>query len=246
MPETTDFSPVATARRLAREVRAAALSTLQRRDGMPFGSLVSVSTDVDGTPILLLSGLAAHSRNLAADSRASLLFVDRIAADPQTAPRITLVGRIEPIADPTRARRRHLARHPDAALYAGFADFAFHRLAVEDGHLVAGFGRAMRVAAEAFLLDREAAERFAEAEAEILAEAAGDPAWIAALAARAGGAGAGWSPIGADPEGLDLGRVGETGPVLLRIALPEPVDRPDRLLAALDDWRRPGQRQEKP
>jgi putative heme iron utilization protein len=246
MPETADFSPVAIARRLAREVRAAALSTLQHRDGAPFGSLVSVSTDLDGTPILLLSGLAAHSRNLAGDSRAALLFVDRLAGDPQTAPRITLVGRIEAIADDARARRRHLARHPDAALYAGFADFAFHRLVVEDGHLVAGFGRAMRVAAEAYLLDGPAVARFAPAETEILAEANGDPGWIAALAARAGGTGAGWSVIGADPEGIDLGRTGETGLMLLRIALPEPVDRPDRLIAALDDWRRPGQRQENP
>ena len=70
-PET--FSPVATVRRLMREARTAALATLQRRSGHPFGSLTTVACEPDGTPILLLSTMAAHSRNLAADPRASLL-----------------------------------------------------------------------------------------------------------------------------------------------------------------------------
>lgn len=237
MPETADFAPVAVARRLLRETRAAALSTLGRRDGTPFGSLVGVSTAIDGTPILLLSGIAAHSRNLAADPRASLLLVAPIGRDPQTAPRLTLTGRIEPIGEDAEARRRHLARHPDAALWAGFGDFAFHRLVVADGHLVAGFGRATRVAADALLLDPELARRFAPAEAGILAAVNADPARLTALAARAGGTGSGWTAIGADPEGIDLGRGDEGSLVLLRVALAAPVDRPEGFPAALDEGR---------
>ena len=74
MTEPDTFSPVATSRRLVREARTAALSSIARRTGHPFGSLVTVACEPDGSPILLMSTLAAHSRNLAEDPRASLLF----------------------------------------------------------------------------------------------------------------------------------------------------------------------------
>ncbi|MBV5262879.1 HugZ family protein [Pinisolibacter aquiterrae] len=163
------FSPVETSRRLIRQARTAALATIARRTGHPFGSMVSVACEPDGTPILLMSTLAAHSRNLAEDPRASLLYEDRTVPDPQQGGRVTVVGRIERIEAATEAARRYLARLPEAALYAGFGDFAFFRLVVEEAHLVAGFGRAMRVRREDLLLDPTGCEALVAAEAAVVA-----------------------------------------------------------------------------
>ena len=97
---------------------------------------------MDGSPLLLLSRLAVHTKNLERDPRASLLLVrePEAGSESMTALRLTLTGRVlrEDSAD---SRRLFLARHPDAARYAGFADFSLYRFHVEGGHLVAGFGR---------------------------------------------------------------------------------------------------------
>lgn len=226
MADAESFSPVATVRRLMRVSRTAALSTLARRTGHPFGSLVTVATEFDGTPIILLSTLAAHSRNLAEDPRASLLFEDRIAGDPQTAARVTVVGHVERIVDDGSARRRYLARNPEAALYADFADFAFHRLVMEDCHLVAGFGRAMRVKAEEVRLDVSNAAPLAAAEAELITAFGGDPARAARLAIEAGGKVGDWRVTGIDPEGLDLATIATEGRTFCRLTLPERATSP--------------------
>ena len=130
------------ARALLRTASQATLATAaQDRGGWPFASLVLLAHDRDGTPLLLLSDLAEHSRNIAADDRVSLL-IDGTAGldDPLTGPRLTVLGHAERSTDPDH-RQRFLKRHPSAEQYVDFADFAVYRLAVERGHLVAGFGR---------------------------------------------------------------------------------------------------------
>lgn len=124
--------------RLIHEARHGALASLEA-DGAPYASLVALAPDVDGIPVLFLSDLARHTRNITRVSRASLL-VTATAADPLAAPRASLLGRILKTDDPS-ARARFLAFHPDSALYADFSDFSFHRLEVEEVHLVEGFGR---------------------------------------------------------------------------------------------------------
>ena len=112
-----------------------------------------IAGDRDGAPLLLLSDLAEHSRNIEADDRVSLL-IDGTAGldDPLTGPRLTLLGRVRVSAEPDH-RRRFLAAHPGAAQYADFADFAVYRVALDSAHLVAGFGSIHWLTAEA-LLDR--------------------------------------------------------------------------------------------
>ncbi len=230
------FSPLATTRLLMRRARTAALSTIARRTGHPFGSMVTVATEADGTPVILLSGLAAHSRNLAADTRASLLFEDRTRGDPQQNARVTVLGRVEKIEDGGSARRRYLARNPDAALYADFGDFAFHRLVMEECHLVAGFGRAMHVKATDVRLDLSTAGALVGGEERLLAELALDPGRISRLAHSLGDGGVGWAPCGLDPEGLDLARSHEAGRSFRRIVLQEPASNPLNFLDALRRW----------
>lgn len=117
----------------------AALGTML--EGRPYVSLVAVGFAVDGRPLLLLSDLAQHTRNLLADARVSLLF-DATAgqSDPLAGPRLTLLGRAERYDDPD-GLAGFVARHASAQTYAGFADFHLYRISIERGHFVAGFGR---------------------------------------------------------------------------------------------------------
>ncbi|MEI9902109.1 MAG: pyridoxamine 5'-phosphate oxidase family protein [Hyphomicrobium sp.] len=120
------FSPVKETAALARTmVRAAlkgSLGTLLHPSGHPYASLLLTATEPDGSPVLLISKLALHTKNLAVDARASLL-IDATGtdADPMAGARITLIGEARPTASAT-ARRRYLARHPAAAGYADFPD----------------------------------------------------------------------------------------------------------------------------
>jgi len=143
------FSPVETARMLIDAARTASLATLHA--GAPYVSLVTVATDGAGAPVLLLSSLAVHTRNIKADPRASLLFTEAAAAagagDPLVSARVTLSGAMAPDLSP-ETRARFLARHPDAELYVDFSDFAFYRLDAASAHLVAGFGRIVDIAPE--------------------------------------------------------------------------------------------------
>jgi putative heme iron utilization protein len=126
-------------RALMRAQATAALGTLI--DGAPYVSLVMVAFDADGSPLLLLSRLAQHTQNLLADPRVSLLF-DGTAGleEPLTGPRLTVIGTADACAEP-RALERYLARHPSAAVYAGFSDFDLYTVTIARGHYVAGFGK---------------------------------------------------------------------------------------------------------
>jgi len=134
-------SDEALARSLVHDVGTGALATLLE-NGAPFASYVTTAPAADGSPLLLLSDLAMHSRNIARDPRASLLYVR--APDPEdeamTAVRLTLTGRLIG-DDDAELSARYLAAHPEAARYAGFADFSLYRFHIAAGHLVAGFGR---------------------------------------------------------------------------------------------------------
>jgi len=144
----------AAARALLASESAGVLSTLSvRRAGTPYGSITPYALGEDGAPLLLLSGLAAHTHNLRADPRAGLFVGDRsAAADPQAGARVSLLGRAAPLPahlEPD-ARARYLARWPQAAQVLALKDFAFWRFEIEEARLVAGFGEIRWLAAGAF------------------------------------------------------------------------------------------------
>jgi heme iron utilization protein len=143
-------------RTLIAGARTASLATLGDA-GFPFGSLVSHAVDPLGRPLLLLSDLAEHSRNLAVDPRASLLageqgsVADQDGTDPLALGRVTLVGMIAevPATERDAALDIYRAAHP-GAFYAGFADFRLYRLGVESVRYVGGFGRMSWVDADEY------------------------------------------------------------------------------------------------
>lgn len=207
-------------RRLLRHARSAALATTLATgdDGWPYASLVTVACDVDASPILLLSDLSDHTRNLARDPRACLLIeaASRLK-NPQAGARLSVLGRVVRDDEP-RLRRRFLARHPDAALYAGFADFHVYRLVATRGHFVGGFARSLWLDGAALRCDAGVAAALAAAEEEILAHVNADHAETVDLYASRllGHTGTGWQMFAVDPEGCDLRR----GAVIDRLEFP--------------------------
>ena len=131
---------------LLKSRRFGILSTLSEAvPGYPFGSLASYAIDSEGRPVFLLSDLALHTRNAAADPRVSLTVFDPSAEDrPQTAGRVTVVGDLVPVGadDDAALRAVYLERHPEAKGYSQFGDFALYRLQVRDVYYVGGFGQA--------------------------------------------------------------------------------------------------------
>lgn len=204
-------------RQVLRESTAATLATTDVATGTAYASLIQIATMPDATPIVLISGLARHTRNLTADSRASLL-VDRRGqrGDIMTQSRATLIGRAHIVVNPC-ARTRFQRRHPTAASYADFADFAFWSLDIAVAHSIAGFGRIREIAggdvrlaasppdgagqaAPVALTDAAEAMLLADCERELL---------------RLGLQARGWRAAGVDAEGLDLAQSG----VLHRFAI---------------------------
>ncbi len=226
---TPPFDAKAQARRLIRSRRWGTLATLDRREGAPYASLVSLATDVDGSPLLLISRLAIHTRNLEVDPRCSLLFAEVGAGDPLLHPRVSVSGHAERTTH-ERVGARFLARHPGAQMYAGFADFSFWRMVPRSAHLVAGFGRIVDLVPDDLLLPLADVEAVAEMEAEAIAHVNEDHADAVGLyATRLLGLGtADWRITGIDPEGCDLAAGDETG----RLVFPERVTTPAQLRSA--------------
>jgi putative heme iron utilization protein len=131
-------------RELLANERHAVLATLSAsRDGWPFASVAAFALSDAGEPLLLLSDLAEHTRNVRADSRASLMVQDGASLDdPQAGCRVTILGRVEPVAesDLASARAAYVARHPRAAEYVALADFRLHVLRVREARFIGGFG----------------------------------------------------------------------------------------------------------
>ena len=126
-----DFDPAGLGRKLLRSARIGTLATQETEGGFPFATLVNVATDLDGTPVILVSQLSSHTRNLMGDGRVSLLLTKSgqnaraEKGDPMAHPRLTVqarAARVEDTSTQTRVRRRFLARHPKAQIYAVFAD----------------------------------------------------------------------------------------------------------------------------
>jgi heme iron utilization protein len=225
-----DFEPVAEARALLRRVRAGALATIDAEDGAPFASLVNVATDFDGSPVLLLSRLAAHRSNIEKEPRVSLLLSEGGKGDPLAHARLTVMGRAE-IAEAETVKTRFLARHPKSALYAGFPDFDFFRIVMTGGHLNGGFARAARLSADELLTDCNGAHALIDAEAGAVEHMNGDHADAVRLYATklAGAKDGPWHLTGIDPDGIDMAFADDTA----RVLFPERVTDAGQLRCVL-------------
>lgn len=229
MRDAEAFDPRGTARRLISEARIGSLATLDSK-GAPYGSLVTVATLPDRSPVLLLSRLARHTQNLRGDARVSLLVSESGEGDPLEGARLSIAGQIAVTEDPA-ARRRFLLRHPSAESYASFGDFAFYRMEPSGAHLVAGFGKIADVKREDLLIDTADAAPLLEAEASAVEHMNEDHLdGIELYATKLLGAEPGsWRVIGIDPEGCDLALHQK----VRRLDFPQRINNPGELRKAL-------------
>jgi putative heme iron utilization protein len=206
------------------------LATLLVGSGDPYCSLVNVATAADGSPLLFISRLAVHTKNIMSDPRVSLLLNERKEGDPLEGARVMLMGTAIPATEDA-ARRRYLVRQPEAEMFVGFGDFSFYRIELKGAHLVAGFGRIVDLKPADLLTDVSGAESLLKAEPEVIAHMNQDHADTCRLYATKllGAPDGDWRCVGCDPEGLDLQR-DRTG---LRLAFPRRVTDPVALRQVL-------------
>ena len=236
MQITADFDPRNLAKSLLRRRRQGALATLMAGSGDPYCSLVNVASHADGSPILLISRLALHTRNILGDSRVSLMLDERAEGDPLEGSRIMLAGRAEEAStdDLGILRRRYLNAHPSAEIFVSFKDFSFFRIRPSGAHLVAGFGRIVDLKPEQFLTDTSHAGVLVEAEQAAIDHMNADHRDAMNLYATRllGAEAADWRCTGCDPDGIDL----QAGTTTLRLDFPRQIVTPAALRQMLKEF----------
>ena len=236
MQPSPDFDAAGLARSLLRRSRQGALATLTPGSGDPYCSLVNVASHPDGSPILLISRLALHTRNLLGDARLSLMLDERAEGDPLEGSRIMLAGLAEQASgdDVAILRRRYLNAHPSSEVFVDFKDFSFFGIRPTGAHLVAGFGRIVDLKPEQFLTDISDAASLLEAEQGVLDHMNADHREAMTLYATKllGAKSADWRCTGCDPEGIDL----QAGSLTLRLDFPRRIVTPAALRQVLKQF----------
>jgi hypothetical protein len=194
--KTTPQDHGRTARQLLRAHRYGALGTLSKKfDGHPFTSITPYLVDHDGSLLILISGLAEHTRNILNDSRVSLITHNQDDPHIQTQGRVTVVGHAAFQPDRERCGKRYLRYFPEAQTYFDMADFNFYRITPLAIRYIGGFGDIHWVKTENYLVPRHA---LMEEEEMLLAE----------LNTLVAGTSKRW--LGVDCDGYDLKIDGKT------------------------------------
>lgn len=220
-----DDSAIRLVRRLMRSARHAVIATLEPGTGNPIATRIGISTDHDGTPVTLVSALAAHTPALRADPRCSILVGELGKGDPLAHPRMTISARAREIArdsaEHARIEWRYLSHLPKAKLYSGLSDFRFFRLEPGITKLNGGFGRAYQLDAGDWLSLSPVNDELAAAEKNAVTHMNEDHADAIALYARyfAQARDGNWRITGIDSDGFDLA----DGDEVLRIFFGEPL-----------------------
>lgn len=206
----TDDEARRLAKTLLRTARFGALASTDAETGAPLATRVAVATDADGTPIILVSALSAHTPAILADPRCSLLLGEPGKGDPLAHPRISIACMARRLerggAEQRRAERRYLNRHPKAKLYAQLGDFSYFLLEPTAASLNGGFAKAYRLSPCDLLAQGPVVNALAEAEQGAIDHMNSDhrdaiAAYARHFAKRATGD---WTMVGIDPEGIDL------------------------------------------
>lgn len=137
--------------------RHGALATLEPETGHPIATRVGLAAQEDGTPLIFVSMLAAHTPALLADPRCSLLVGEVGRGDPLAHKRATLFCRAERLPAGSAAADAGMARYldanPKAQLYAALPDFMLFALKIARASYNAGFGKAFKISADAYYGD---------------------------------------------------------------------------------------------
>jgi len=231
MTDYEESAAVMAARQLLSGRLKGTLATQSREHpGFPFGSLLPYSIGRDGWPLILISHLAKHTRNLEAAPQCCLTIRQSGGGDIQTLMRLTCLAVAEPLPDiPNALAERHFRYFPEGFIYHSQLNFHFYRLIPERFYFVGGFGSARWISRDrlethnGFSFDEENAvlERIIRHFRESLLQCFQDRTH------PEGNGVAEVSAVGLDPEGLDL-RLADR---LLRLPFPEPFHSGDKVMA---------------
>lgn len=115
-------------------------TNLREPEGFPYPTMLPYAPDSRHRPVILVSGLAEHTRNLQTDPRAGFLVVDTASADVLAGERVTLIGRFAIVEPSPELVRRYLRYHPEAERYLALGDFSFRVMDIEKLRYIGGFG----------------------------------------------------------------------------------------------------------
>lgn len=152
----TDDEARALARDLIGSAIFASIAVLEPETGFPSVSRIAVMMEKSGLPVFLASDLSGHSKALAVDSRASIMFGEPPAkGDPLAFPRVSVFGKVEKIgrdnSNYQSFKEQWLQKHPKAQLYIDFGDFNFYQMVIERVALNGGFGKAFEMSGKDIL-----------------------------------------------------------------------------------------------
>lgn len=213
----------------------AALATTMT-SGHPYGSRAPYSVIDDGSPIICVSSMAVHTKNLCADPRASLLIhgPDEGDVDPLSRPRVSLVGAFVPFEPATQEIAGYIEAHPQAQGYVGYRDFSWWRFEILRARYVGGFGivgwvdptdlsaiSPDGVATAAAGAITHLNEDHSESCLDIACQLAGVPEASSAVVTAL------------DRLGITLEASGEHGTATARVAFPEPLTEPSQIRPAV-------------
>lgn len=120
--------------------QVATLSTMHKE--FPFGSLVPYAVDKKGNPLIFVSDMAAHTKNLNKNSACSIMIMKLNKDNVFNSARVTLVGKMEKLAgEEAKAMKKiYIAKHEAAEILTDFADFNIYRMKIEKIQYIGGFG----------------------------------------------------------------------------------------------------------
>jgi len=194
-------------RQLVRSKEKAVLATVMREtNGDPYASLVLTACDYSGNPLVYISNLAEHTKNLWQNQRVSMLYENTLGLnDPLSGARVTLQGTMIESQNPL-LQERFFKRHEQARKYENAHNFFLFQMNVERAHLVAGFGRIHWIDAEDYHFDASHIIGFDANEDGIVNHMNQDHSDALDLMAQhlLGIEETGWKMIGIDPEGFDM------------------------------------------
>jgi heme iron utilization protein len=215
------------------------LCTLSRKfEGFPFGSIAPYALTGAGEPLILISDIAEHTKNVRADARVSFLVQASNTADQQASARATLMGYAIPVSKPFYqvAEKRYLEALPSAAGYFAAHDFSLFKIHVLQVRYIGGFGNIHWIEGD------EITDRTRESHLDIIApHAAGvckhmnedhEAAMIDYAKAFAGLNADAVKMIQVDSYGFDLIAIANGAHKPIRLDFPEPVSTTDELRKA--------------
>lgn len=130
------------ARQFLSATHSGVISTISARlEGHPFGSVTPFVLDHEGQPLILISTIAEHTKNIQVDPRVSLIAFDPASPDMQASARLTVIGKAKPVNKDALLRARYLRYFPQAENYFDMHDFLFHSIEISQARFIGGFGK---------------------------------------------------------------------------------------------------------